>query len=200
MFDWTSPSVDGQFFYFRSKENKSLQYIIRSANNDFSFVEGFVDLGKTTSPATSFFDMRQMLNGKLVLVSPTDGSLCIFSPDFNLVEKIDCTRFEQIDAELASRVSFTSFGHDPNIVLWNSGKNKFMIVDIENSQFEEISANVDEMAEVFAGLSVMSGRKVALVWKLGQLFGATYWERSSQKPLTLCKIDSRELDSESRWS
>jgi len=135
-----------------------------------------------------------MLNGRLVLVSPRDGSLCIFSQDFNLVETIPSTGHSKLSKELLDKVSFTSFGHDPNIVLWNSGNNKFSIVDIESSQLEDISAYIDPHAEVFAGLSMLSGRKVALLWKLKQNFIVTYWERSSQTPLALCKQDMLAFD------
>lgn len=169
--------------------------MVRPPTNDFNFAEGFIDLGRSKLSATSFFDMRQMLNGKLVLVSPVDGSLCIFSPDFNLVEKIDCKQFTPVDRRFEDHTSFTSFGHDPNIVLWNGGGNQFSIVDLETSQLEEISINIDSHAQVFGGLSVFSGRKVALLWTLSNNYGVAYWERSNQKPLTTGWQTMADLDS-----
>lgn len=145
---------------------------------------------------TSFYDMKQLLDGKLVFISPENGSLCIFSSDFHFIEKIDCQGFRPLDEPLAARISFSSFGHDPNILLWNSGRNNFSIVDMGTNQLEDIRLNLNPGWQVFCGLTVFGGRKAVVMWRDSELkFGASYWARSDFKPLSTCKKTAVEIDS-----
>lgn len=195
-FNWMSPSIDGQCFFFRNSATQGLVLQMRSENNDFDFSNDFGDFSRPSSLDTSFYDMKQLLDGKLVFISPENGSLCIFSSDFHFVEKIECSCFRPLEESLAARISFSSFGHDPNILLWNSGSNHFTIVDMGTNQLEDISLNLNPSWQVFCGLTVFRGRKAAVLWRDEDLqFGASYWARSDFKPLSTCKKTALEIDS-----
>jgi hypothetical protein len=139
--------------------------------------------------------MKQLLDGKLAIISPTDGSLCLFSADFHYIERIENRGHTKIEESLNSMVSFGSFGHDANIVLWNCGNNCFCIVDTNCNQLEDIQLNLNPAWQVFCGLTVAGGKKAVVQWKATEgLYGVSYWERSSYKPLAPCKKTCKELD------
>ena len=118
--------------------------------------------------------MKQIKTGLIAVSSADAARFVVMSADLDVIEYRDGLKDIKLPADLKRLVSFSTLGHDANIVLWLAGTEKVCVVDLRDKEFDSISLIPGET--VFAGLSIHKGRRVALVSRgLDSIYRLNYW-------------------------
>lgn len=145
--------------------------------------------------------MKQILKGSQYITSAEKNNLAVVSLDLNLAEFIEGVKMNNLKPDLLRLLNTSTAGHDLDIVLWNAGCNRMIVLDTTKKEMEELPLRIPEDDELFAGLSSWGGRRMMFASRaaLTNTFTLTYCEKSSHVHYTVKKKPLEALCSDGKY-